>query len=201
MKLPQAREGMTVMEIFVSVINYLRANTIRNVIGGKLRRSPSGITIEIERAKTTKKPAPKTFPLEPVRSGDDKVKFRWGTVNGLTPKIGEVEITAGIDEDVNPLLTITQSGIIYVKVDVAASTLVINNPVLLFGTTVPADTSTAAHRALVNVTWNAGDSVISAIAPSHRGSIEVATCGGVLYYWDLGQTNDIYYEYYNEEMF
>lgn len=136
------------------------------------------------------------FPLKPHRSGANKVKFTWGTVNGYTPTIDEVEITADLDDPANPEITISESGIIYVKVDVAEGAFAIDNPVLEFATSVPADTTTAAHRAIVNVAWDSESSSISSIAPSHRGSIEVASCGGVVYYWDLGQTNDITYNYY-----
>jgi hypothetical protein len=77
MKLPEARQGMPVMGIFISIINYLRANTIQNVIGGKLRRSPSGITIEIVRVKTTRTAAASdrvSFKLS-TQIEDDDVKF------------------------------------------------------------------------------------------------------------------------------
>lgn len=142
--------------------------------------------------------AEETYPLQPVQVGDDKVKFRWGTVNGYTPKIGTDEITSNVNDAANPEFTITGAGYIYVKVDVS-STFVIDNPVLEFAATVPTDTTTNAYRSIVNVGWTSG--AITSLAPAHRGSIEVATCGGVLYYWDLGQTNDVYYTYYDGEYY
>ena len=54
MKLPQLTKGRRVTAILQEMANYMRAATVTNVIGGKLRQSTSGITIEIDRPKPGK---------------------------------------------------------------------------------------------------------------------------------------------------
>lgn len=126
-----------------------------------------------------------TFPLQPVKSAANKLKFRYGTVHGIVPTIGGTELTADLAD--SPELTITESGKVYVKVDLAADTYEAENPIIAFAATVPADVDrVSAHAEIVDVVYDSGTSAITSFAPAHKGSIDVASCAGVTNYWDLG---------------
>lgn len=133
----------------------------------------------------------KSFPLQPVKSGADKVKFRWGTVRGIGPQIGGEPITTDLNDEANPEITVDAAGVIYVKVDLAPDTYEATNPVLAFvagdESDIPEDIPReSAHAPLVSVAWDTENEAITGLSPAHKGSIDVASCAGVTNYWDLG---------------
>lgn len=166
-------------------------NTNRRLAGEPEQQRDSGDLIETVEIKSNGGVIETTFPLQPVQSGDDKVIFRYGTVHGIVPKIGTDAITIDIDDEDNPKLTVTATGVIYVKVDLAASTYEAENPTLVFvtgdETDIPADVDrVSAHHLLVGVEWDDATNSIKTLSPVHQGSIDVASCAGVSNYWDLG---------------
>lgn len=159
----------------------LRAQPPKQVIGGKIRTTPDGWTLEIPKPGRPKDP----FPLEPVLSTSTTLKFRFGTVHGIVPKIDEEELTARLDE--SPELEIDGSGKVYIKVDLAEDTYEATNPVIEFAETVPEDEDRVnAHAIIVDVEFDEAENTIKSFSPAHRGSIDMASCGGVINYWDLG---------------
>ena len=131
-----------------------------------------------------------TFNLQPVQIGDDVIRIRYGVCHGIVPKIddgGATEITADLDDADNPEITVTASGKLYIKVDLATDTYEAENPVIEYAATVPDDVDrVSAHHELADVTWDSADGgSITLIVPVHGGNIDMASCGGVINYWDL----------------
>lgn len=128
-----------------------------------------------------------TYPLQIVKVAEKKIAIRYGTVHGVVPKIGASEITPDLADDANPEISVSASGKLYAKVDLAADTYAPENPILAYAATVPADVDrVSAHQELAAVTYDSGSGAITNIAPVHQGSLGIASCAGVTNYWDLG---------------
>lgn len=158
-----------------------RCQPPEQVKGGRIGSSPAGWTLAIDPGNNSST----SFPLKPVQTAPTKIRIKYGTVHGIVPKIGTDAITAEIADEANPEITVTFSGKLYVKVDLAADTYEAENPTIAFAAEVPADVDReSAHQELAAVTYASG--AITAIVPVHQGSLDVASCAGVTNYWDLG---------------
>jgi hypothetical protein len=168
------------------------AFTMKDMIGGG-----RGITITqsagryIVSARKQRPQSGNPFPLKPAVFEGNKVRFRYGTVHGIVPKIDDTELTASISDEDAPEITVTGAGVIYVKVDLAEDTYEAENPVIEFvagdASDIPEDVDReSAHQLIVTVEWNDETSSIARVSSAHKGSLDMASCGGVLNYWDLG---------------
>lgn len=170
------------------VVDFLKNLPITGGPGIRVSRSNNGITLSL--ARPGKGSAQAKYPLQPlIGSTPVKVKFRYGTVHGIVPMIGGDPLTPALAD--SPELTITGAGVIYAKVGLAPDTYEAENPVLEFvagdESNIPDDVArVSAHELLVGVAWDAEAGAITDLAPTHTGSIDVASCGGVVNHWTLG---------------
>lgn len=84
MKLPDLpRDGVPVQKTMVDVINYLRSITVTNIIGGKIKTSSSGTTLELGgRATPTQISQPTGAFMRKYSDGAGDTYLQCGTVTG-----------------------------------------------------------------------------------------------------------------------
>lgn len=114
MKIPDVpKTGERVMHFANAAINWMRANTIVSVNGGRLSRTPNGVTITIDKKTTERKT---DFKLQFQASfGDDNLVAAAGTLGGANiAELTEEDAVDGlwylqakivIDEDTGEILT------------------------------------------------------------------------------------------------
>lgn len=73
------KSGDRILNWANQVNKWMRANTLKNVIGGKLRSSPNGQTIEIGKSTLQKTKIPK-HPFQATANGDDTLTINAGSV-------------------------------------------------------------------------------------------------------------------------
>jgi hypothetical protein len=111
------------------MVNYMRASTVTNVVGGKLRQSTSGITIEIDRPRSGGKSSASTdHPWKATPNGDEFINIAKGCVTGFLPM---PDASSGAENFYAPFIGIYQkfeggsvevtyeSGYIYLEVPLA----------------------------------------------------------------------------------
>ena len=114
MKLPQLTKGRRVTAILQEMVNYMRASTVTNVIGGKLRQSTSGITIEIDRPKPGKGGgASLPTPGLQIIDGSEAGKYRItpGFINAEMPTLA----TVALDDEEPPEFEVTATTHVWAK--------------------------------------------------------------------------------------
>lgn len=165
------------------VVRYLKSLTLRSSADIRVNHGPNGITLALVRSSGGS--ASNKHPLQPVQSAPTKIRIRYGLIHADVPSIDDTEITAQIGDEANPEITITQSGKLYAGVDLAEDTYKPENPIIAFAEAVPDDVDRLkAYREMASVTF--ADGKITNITPVVRGNMDVASCGGVLNYWDMG---------------
>lgn len=108
MRLPSPpRKGYPVEDTMREVINYLRAITINNVVGGMVKQSASGTTLEFRPGASFIPAATATKPPLILIAGSDntKVQVTPGVVNFVSPTISGT----ALNNDPAPEITVTES--------------------------------------------------------------------------------------------
>lgn len=128
-------------------------------------------------------PGRRRTPLEvygTVVNGSPAVKVFPGTVNGRVPTISGT----ALDANTAPHLTVTSSGVIYLKVTRATGQVFPATAVVEFAASLPADTSTTGHITLATVT-KTGNSlqIYQAVDRSLIVSRVAYGASGALFYW------------------
>lgn len=131
MKLPKTpTAGASIMKWAVDAVVWMRANTIHNVIGGKLKRTPNGITIDLT-PQNKMGDLGYVHPWKVTPNGDNTVTVAPGNVldfstssNGLydaEPVTGAFTAYAGGD------VTIGASGTLYAVVTYTIGNIIAND--------------------------------------------------------------------------
>jgi hypothetical protein len=128
-------------------------------------------------------PGRRRAPLEVYSSavsGSPAVKVFPGTVNGVMPQISGNYLDAATA----PHLTVSSSGVVYVKVTRATGDVFPKTVVVEFAGSLPADTSTTGHITLATVT-KTGNSlqIYQAVDRSLIVSRQAYGASGALFYW------------------
>ena len=121
--------------------------------------------------------APRTLLCSRPTGATDKVVVSVGMIRNIMPTIGGVPL----DASTAPQLTITTTGYVYLVGVFNASTGVPSAFSVVNGATIPADTSTAGHKALATVTLTTG--AITSLAPVVWNLSDVIRCGSTTYQW------------------
>ncbi|MDQ8206227.1 hypothetical protein QEH52_01805 [Coraliomargarita sp. SDUM461003] len=175
-------QELTVARMEAMRLAILRAQPPAKVKGARIGQTDKGWWLAVDPGTIA---AAAAWPLKPVVYGATEVRFVYGLVHADPPKIDDEEILADIDDPDYPGLTCGSAGKIYVGVDLAADTYEPENPIIAFADTVPDDVDRSkAYVEIADVAF--ADGAITKVTPVHRGNIDMASCGGVLNYWDLG---------------
>lgn len=194
MELPEKLEpgGAIEDKVTSSLINAMlagirRAQPPAQIKGGRIQHTDAGWLLSIDPGGLA---SGSRFPLKPIKTGANKVRFVYGTVHGIVPRIGSdydsgTDLTGTITDPASPELTVTESGVIYVQVDLAEDTYEAEKPLIAFAANLPGDVPReSAYQILCALTYDSGEITLG--TPAHQGSIDMASCGGVMNYWDLG---------------
>lgn len=176
MNLPEIpQKGTRVLHFAKQAVAWMRANTITNVVGGRIKRGPSGTTIEITPSADSSK---YVHPWRVAAKGDDVVTIAPGEILSMTDGLGSAggltvshsKGYAGGD------LTITTTGYIYGSIDAALSyDLITTNG----WTDSGGDTVTTAYL------WVLPD-VTASISIGNAATMPISTA---VFYWEIAQVD------------
>jgi len=116
----QPVEARTIREL----IDWCRASRLMGVIGGKMKQSPNGTTVEIPKRKTKPQIIP-AHPWKVTANGDDTVGAGYGSIysyDQTSLTLREFKYYSGPDDPAYTPVTVTGAGSLYGRIAAALAT-------------------------------------------------------------------------------
>ena len=180
--LPTFREGFAIAPQLTaramnSIVAAIRRNRITPGPNQLLSQDGGGTQVWDRRRRVQASIAPRTLLCSQPAGTTDKVVVSVGMIRNIMPTIGGVPLDAATA----PQLTITTTGYVYLVGVFNAGTGAPSSFSIVNGATIPADTSTAGHKALATVTFSGG--AITHLVPVAWNFSDVIRCGSTTYQW------------------